>query len=212
MSLSASKMFIPLQILWMSPLNTCMEATGKCRQTCLEEINNTFKGICPTPESCSWQCAVERFEKNYGKCESDRVYHCARNYTDKNLLDLSLPRGYAYIEACAKDILCGAGTYNVIHVENCTPKLKHCLININKHVARFSGTQPAISTDSNINCYQHTSGGADCRCCYLHFVWKPYKCQQPGQTFFTVLCVRRSSTSISQRIRYNMVCLKRWLR
>ena len=44
-----------------------------------------------------------------GECEGDRVYHCARNYTDKNLPDPTLPRGYAYIEACARDITCRTG-------------------------------------------------------------------------------------------------------
>ena len=81
----------------------------KCTETCRVE-NVQFNGTCPVPGSCSWQCAAERFKRVYGECEGDRVYHCARNYTDKNLLDLSLPRGHAYIEACARDIRSTTGT------------------------------------------------------------------------------------------------------
>ena len=38
-----------------------------------------------------------------------RVYHCARNMTDKTVLDPTLPRGQAYIEACASAIACPSG-------------------------------------------------------------------------------------------------------
>jgi len=152
-----------LQIMWMSSLTTCVEATDKCRQTCLKEMNNTFNGNCPTPESCNWQCAAERFERIYGKCEGDRVYHCARNYTDKNLLDPSLPRGYAYIEACAKNILCATGTYNNIHVNNFT--LKHCLTDIINHFARIAGKQPAISTVINTRVVALTGAIVSCIPC-----------------------------------------------
>ena len=106
-SLSVSRIFITLQIPWITPLNT--QSKDRCQRTCLEEIHNTFNGSCPKPWSCSWQCAAERFKIKHGDCLGDRVYHCARNYTDKNLLEPSLPRGHAYIEACARDILCRTG-------------------------------------------------------------------------------------------------------
>jgi len=106
-ALLLSRIYITLQILWITPVNT--QSKDECRRTCLEEINNTFNGSCPTPLSCSWQCAAERFKIKHGDCVGDRVYHCARNSTDKNLLDLSLPRGYAYIEACAHAITCRIG-------------------------------------------------------------------------------------------------------
>ena len=106
-SLLLSWICITLQILWITPVNT--QSKDKCRRTCIEEINNTFNGSCPTPLSCSWECATERFKLKHGDCVGDRVYHCARNSTDKNLLDLSLPRGYAYIEACAPAITCRTG-------------------------------------------------------------------------------------------------------
>ena len=83
--------------------------------------------------------------------------------------------------------------------------LTYCLSGFYK----YSFYENFRDTTCNINCYQHTSGGADCRCCYLHFVWKSYKCQQPGKKFFTVLCVRRSCNSIwPQRARYKMVYLQ----
>jgi len=80
-----------------------------CQQTCENEKDNTFKGQCPKAASCSWMCSVERFKRTKGTCEGDRVYHCARNYTDKNLLDPKLPRGFKYIEACARNVVCSAG-------------------------------------------------------------------------------------------------------
>jgi len=80
-----------------------------CQQTCSEEKFTTFSGTCPTPETCSWHCAVNRFKERNGMCEGSRVYHCARNYTDKNLLEPALPRGLKYIEACAPNVVCRAG-------------------------------------------------------------------------------------------------------
>ena len=92
---------------------TCLVAeshgpTG-CKPTCLVEKYTVFSGTCPTPETCSWQCAADRFKERNGMCEGSRVYHCARNYTDKNLLDPTLPRGLKYIEACAPIVVCRAG-------------------------------------------------------------------------------------------------------
>ena len=81
-----------------------------CKGQCHNE-NAQFNGTCPKPVSCSWQCSAMRFRQQQGECEGDRVYHCARNYTDENLIDRTQPRGFAYIEACAREVTCRKGAF-----------------------------------------------------------------------------------------------------
>ena len=81
-----------------------MNCTDECRH-----VNVQFNGTCPKPGSCSWRCAAVRFQLQHEKCEGGRVYHCARNYTDKNLIDPTLSQGFKYIEACAHAIPCPKG-------------------------------------------------------------------------------------------------------
>ena len=95
------------QICWITP--TEAPPVMNCKGQCHNE-NAPFNGTCPKPGLCSRQCAALRFKQKYGECEGDRVYHCARNFTDINLIDWTQPRGFAYIEACAREVLC-RGTF-----------------------------------------------------------------------------------------------------